>query len=178
MQINATQGNGSAHAAGMRRNGPPPMSEEQREKFLDAASSALGMSSDDLKAELDSGKRLDEIAKDKGVSEEDLRAALDKAPGRPERGGQHGPRMDGQSSQMVQEVLNSVADKLGVSGEALSGVKSGADLRDLASKAGISEEQLAGILEDAFSTLMPYGPQGTQDSGNWGAMASQVDKVA
>lgn len=178
MQINATQGNGSAQAAGMRRHGPLPMSEEQREKFLDAASSALGMTSGDLKAELDSGKRLDEIAKDKGVSEDDLRAALDKALGRPEHGGHHGPRMDGQSSQMVQEVLSSVAEKLGVSGEALSGVKSGADLRELASKAGISEDDLAGILEDAFSTLMPYGPQGTQDGGNWGAMTSQVDAAA
>ena len=154
------------------------MSEEQRAKFLDAASSALGMSSDDLKKELDSGKRLDDIAKEKGVSEQDLRAAIDKAIGRPEHHGHHGHHVDDGSSQVVQQVLSSVADKLGVSADTLAGVKSGADLRDLAAKAGISNDQLAGILEDAFSKLMPYGPQGTQDAGAWGGAASQVDKVA
>lgn len=154
------------------------MSEEQREKFLNAASKALGMSTDDLKAELDSGKRLNDIAKEKGVSEKDLHGAINQALGRPEGAGHHGPRAGHNKEKLAQQVLSGVAEKLGVSMDTLSSVKSGSDLRAVAAKAGVSDDQLAGILEDAFSKLMPYGPNGSQGGGDWGGAAARVDEVA
>lgn len=46
------------------------------ETVVKAVAEKLGMTADDLKAELKSGKRLAEIAEDKNVSEQDLRAAV------------------------------------------------------------------------------------------------------
>ena|SRR5690242_15562855 len=46
---------------------------------MDAAAKALGMSSDDLKSELKSGKSLEDIAKQKGVSTDTLKSAISNA---------------------------------------------------------------------------------------------------
>src|SRR5512141_189906 len=48
---------------------------------LDAAAKALGMTTDELKAELHSGKTLEQVAQEKGVDFADVQAAIQAARG-------------------------------------------------------------------------------------------------
>ena len=46
---------------------------------MDAAAKALGMSADDLKSALKSGKSIDDLAKQKGISTDSVKSAISQA---------------------------------------------------------------------------------------------------
>lgn len=130
---------------GERPKGPPP--------FLDAAASALGLSSDELSTRLQSGESLEDIAAAQGVStdtvtqaiaddfkannpdatDEQASAVAERALEGPKAHHHRGPPPD----------LDSLAEKLGLSTDDLKAqLQAGTSLEDIASAQGVSMESL------------------------------------
>ncbi len=127
--------------------GPPP--------FLDAAASALGLSTDDLSAKLQSGESLDTIAQEQGVSTDSVTRAIadDFKTNNPDA-------TDAQASAVAQRALegpkaphhhggkppglDELAQKLGLSTDDLkTQLQNGTSLADIATAQGVSLDSLA-----------------------------------
>jgi hypothetical protein len=147
-----------SQAGGAQRRPPSPPADS----FTNTAKT-LGLTTDDLKTQLDSGATLDSLAQAKGVSSNDLLAAVktdlkaNKPDGAPEvsddqltqmasnvaagkgPGGGHGPHgpRPGTSASDTSQSLSTLADALGTStDDLLSKLQSGSDLSSLFGQSG------------------------------------------
>jgi lambda repressor-like predicted transcriptional regulator len=127
--------------------GPPP--------FLDAAASALGLSSEDLSAKLQSGESLEAVAQEQGVSTDSVTQAIadDFKANNPDA-------TDDQASAVAQRALegpkahhhhggkprdlDDLAQKLGLSTDDLkTQLQNGSSLADIATAQGLSLDSIA-----------------------------------
>ncbi|MBM7773843.1 uncharacterized protein YidB (DUF937 family) [Actinokineospora baliensis] len=161
---------GAQSTAALQRADGAQRSDSMRKAFQ-AAATALGMSTDDLRGALDGGDTLSSLAKTKGVSESTLTDAISSAvgttngaevaqrllagpgghggPGGP--GGHGGPPPPPRDSR-VDSALSAVADSLGLSDEDLEDeLTSGTSLTDVAAAKGVDATTLKATLTDAIS---------------------------
>jgi tape measure domain-containing protein len=154
---------GSSDLSGTQRHPP----------FLDAAASALGMSTSDLSSAMQNGESLSDIASSQGVSTDTLTSALvadiqSKHPGTstadattmaenvingtPPSGGPGGP--GGGSGNPP--YLDTAASALGMSSSDLSSaLQSGESLTDVANAQGVSVSDLQSALESDLESKQP-----------------------
>lgn len=152
----------------------PAQGGQGKPPFLDAAASALGMTSDQLDAKLKSGESLTDIAKEKGVSTDTLKSAISKdfkskhpnasdseASSVADRvmSGPPGPPPSAsttQSSQGSPPWLGAAARSLGLSTDELSTkLASGQSLSDIAKTQGVSTDTLQTALAADFTSSHP-----------------------
>lgn len=156
-----------------------------RKAAFEAAAKTLGMSTDDLKAALKSGKTMDELAQSKGVSKDQLTSAISgaitgadssvstdraqqmaqrmeagpPAGGHKHHGGHHGGA--GKALDAVASALNLTADQLRTK------LHSGQSLTDVAKAAGMDSATLkstiTGALTSADSSLTADQASGEAD---------------
>ena len=138
------------------------------QKLLSTAADVLGVSSDDLKSQLASGKTIADIASAQGISADDFRAAMKKAmeqqgppPPPPPPGGRGGLDPETQD-----RVTSAIANVLGASTDDLKAqISSGKSLQDLLKEKGVSDDDLRNAIEDALSTRRAYDQTGAQHAG-------------
>ena len=176
MQVDSTQSATQSQAPARQMDFDSPRGQQ----ILKALSDKLGMSGDDLKSQLQSGKSLRDIANDKGVSMHDLfqsvRQALGGSDGAQGAHGHHHHHGGGGASNVDSEVMQAVAQKLGVSTDDLaSELKSGKGLMDIAKEKGVSEDDLVQTLQQAFQQVAPYGQGGNAGSADY---STKVDTAA
>ncbi len=125
---------------------------------LDAAAKALGMTTDELKTELQSGKTLEDIAKEKGVDFAKVQAAMQAA---------RGP--------MAGAELDAAAQALGMTTtELTTALQSGKTLEQVAQEKGVDFATVQAAMQKARDTEMRTQIQQalsdgkiTQDHANW-----------
>ena len=146
--------------------------------MLKSVAAALGMSTADLRTQLQSGKSLDDVAKDKGVSHADLLAAIKKGlpsdvassanadqvaedistrkglPPRPPKDSGASPLngvLGGSLTATQSKVLDALSSALGTDTPTLvSQLQSGASLSSLAAGKGVDGGKLADILQNGL----------------------------
>ncbi|GAA2978299.1 hypothetical protein [Actinokineospora diospyrosa] len=161
---------GAQSTATPQRSEGTQRSDSMRKAFQ-AAATALGMSTDDLRGALGDGETLSTLARSKGVSESTLTDAITSAvgttsgaevaqrllagpgghggPGGP--GGHGGPPPPPRDSR-VDSALSAVADSLGISDEDLEDeLTSGTSLTDVAAAKGMDAATLKATITDAIS---------------------------
>jgi len=134
--------------SGVGSKGPPP--------FLDAAASALGISTDDLSAKLQSGESLEAVAQEQGVSPDSVTQAIaddfkannpnatdDQANAVAQRA-LEGPKAHHHHHGGKPPDLDDLAQKLGLSTDDLTTqLKNGTSLADIAAAQGVSLDSIA-----------------------------------
>jgi hypothetical protein len=152
------------------------------QELLEALSQELGMSPDDLKAQVDAGADVRDIAKAKGISPRDLfqaiRGVMGDSPQTAQAG--QGNRAHGHhhhAEQMDSTIVDAVASKLGMNAEDLTAaLQSGKGLKDIANAHGVSDADLVQTLQQAFQQLQPYGAKG--QAASFAAAPAAVDSAA
>jgi uncharacterized protein YidB (DUF937 family) len=147
------------------------------QELLQALSQKLGMSADDLKAQVDAGADVRDIAKAKGISPRDLFQAIRGVLGEPPQQAQGTKGHHRHHEQMDSTIVDAVAGKLGMKAEDLTAaLQSGKGLKEIASDHGVSEADLVQTLQQAFQQLQPYDAKG--QAGGFAAAPAAVDAAA
>jgi hypothetical protein len=145
-----------------------------RKAGMDAAAKALGMSSDDLKSELKSGKSLKDIASAQGVDLSKVQSAIKDATqnasgadGAPQ-GHHHGGGM--------KKVVDAAAQALDMDPKDLvNQIENGKTLQDIASSKGVDFSKVQSAVKDAAGSTQQsgYSAAGTATSTtNTGALVN------
>lgn len=121
---------------------------------LEATAQVLGMTTDELKAALDSGKTLEQIAKEKGVDYADVQAAMQAARGTEMRGLKGGAGLDAAA-----KVLGMTTDEL------TTALQGGKTLEQVAEEKGVDFADVQAAMQSARDTEMRTRIQQALDDG-------------
>ncbi len=110
---------------------------------LDAAAKALGMTTDELKAELQSGKTLEQVAQEKGVDFATVQAAMQAVRGTEKRGLMGGAGLDAAA-----KALDMTTDQL------TTALQAGKTLEQVAQEKGVDFANVQAAMQKARDTEM------------------------
>ncbi|RPI90381.1 MAG: hypothetical protein EHM40_18515 [Chloroflexi bacterium] len=158
LAIVAVIGVTSAYAQSGRLQGPGPGGGERGwmgGPGLDAAAEVLGMTTDELRTALQSGKTLEQVAEEQGVEFADVQAAMPAA-----RGGDEVRRpMGGPGVEAAAQALGLTTDEL------TAALKEGKTLEQVAEEAGVDFADVQAAMQAARDTEMRERIQQALDDG-------------